>query len=228
MMGLALLWVALSLVGAAIALQYLFTLNIERTAHADMAAALNRLAAEIMPEVPVPAISTPLPDPLYATPFSGQYWQIEALDNGGITRSKSLWDFVLPTPAIQDGGELLHYSQGPEDQPLILLTRRLELEAAGGLRPFLVTIGKDRTAIDAARADFGWDLAKVLAPLGALIVLAAWIHIKLGLAPVQAVRSGIEAVRRGEVERMEGQYPRELEPLIDEVNELLATRDAST
>ncbi|WP_172121890.1 MULTISPECIES: HAMP domain-containing sensor histidine kinase [unclassified Devosia] len=228
MMGLALIWVVLSLLGAALALQFLFTLNIERTARAEMAAALNRLAAEIVPEVATPAIGTPLPDPLYSTPFSGRYWQIEALDNGGVTRSKSLWDFVLPTPPVATGGELLHHAEGPEQQPLILLTRRLELETSTGERPFLVTIGADRSALDAAKVEFAWDAAKVLALLGAIIVLAAWVHIKLGLAPVQSVRRGVEAIRRGEVERLEGPYPSELEPLIDEVNELLATRDAAT
>ncbi|MDB5621913.1 MAG: histidine kinase [Devosia sp.] len=227
-MGLALVWVMLSLMGAAIALQYLFTLNIERTARAGMAAALNRLAAEIMPEVITPAIGTPLPDPLYSTPFSGRYWQIEALDNNRITRSKSLWDVVLPTPPINAGGELLHYLQGPEGKPLILLTRRLELESSTGVRPFLVTIGEDRNHLDAAKTAFAWDAAKVLALLGGVIVLAAWLHIKLGLAPVQAVRRGVEAVRRGEVERLQGPYPSELEPLVEEVNELLATRDAAT
>ena len=228
MMGLALIWVVLSLFGAALALQYLFTLNIERTAHTGMAAALNLLVAEIEPDQATPTIATPLPDPLYSTPFSGRYWQIEALDTGEITRSRSLWDFVLPTPQLATGGEMMHHVEGPEAQPLILLTRRLELETARGERPFLVTIGEDRSALDAAKAEFSWDAAKVLAMLGAVIVLAAWIHIKLGLAPIRSVRQGVEAIRRGDVDRLKGPYPSELEPLVDEVNELLATRDAAT
>jgi signal transduction histidine kinase len=222
MMGLAVVWVVASLLAAGLALQYLFGINIERTSREDMEAALSRLAAVIVPTTPMPSLSVPLPDPRYATPFGGRYWQIEALDNGEIARSRSLWDFVLDVHASDN---TVHYDNGPDNEHLILLSRRLEIEGAGGSRPYLVTVGQDHGPMHEAAQRFGRDLTRVLLLLGGLIILAAWLQIKLGLAPIRRVKTAIEAVRRGDAGRLEGQFPTELNPLVQEVNGLLEARD---
>jgi signal transduction histidine kinase len=227
MLGLALVWVVISLIVAAGVLQHLFTVNIERAAQVGMSAAVSRLAAVLMPENPVPAISAPLPDPLYSTPFSGRYWQIEAMDNGEITRSRSLWDFVLQTPSPEAQGELLHHEVGPGEQHLLALTRRIELEGANGPRSFLVTIGEDHRAIDEAIASFQQDTTRLLLLLGGLLLVAAWLQVLLGLAPIKTLRRAIESVRRGDAERLAGNHPTELSPLVEEVNQLLTARDAA-
>jgi signal transduction histidine kinase len=222
MMGLAVVWVVASLLAAGLALQYLFGINIERTSREDMEAALSRLAAVIVPTTPTPSLSVPLPDPRYAIPFGGRYWQIEALDNGEIARSRSLWDFVLDVHASDN---TVHYDNGPDNEHLILLTRRLEIEGAGGSRPYLVTVGQDHGPMHEAAQRFARDVTRVLLLLGGLIILAAWLQIKLGLAPIRRVKTAIEAVRRGDAGRLEGQFPTELNPLVQEVNGLLEARD---
>jgi signal transduction histidine kinase len=222
MMGLAVVWVVASLIAAGLALQYLFSINIERTSREDMEAALSRLAAVIVPTTAVPSLSVPLPDPRYATPFGGRYWQIEALDNGEIARSRSLWDVVLDTHA---GDNMVHYDNGPDNEHLILLSRRLEIEGAAGTRSYLVTVGQDHGPLHEAAQRFARDVTRVLLLLGGLIILAAWLQIKLGLAPIRRVKTAIEAVRRGDVSRLEGRFPSELNPLVQEVNGLLEARD---
>lgn len=222
MMGLAVVWVVASLIAAGLALQYLFSVNIERTSRQDMEAALSRLAAVIVPTTPAPSLSVPLPDPRYATPFGGRYWQIEALDNGEVTRSRSLWDFVLEAPASDN---MVHYDTGPDNRHLILLTRRLEIEGTAGSRAYLVTVGQDHGPLHEAAQRFARDVTQVLLLLGGLIILAAWLQIRLGLAPIGRVRRAIEAVRRGDVGRLQGQFPSELNPLVQEVNGLLEARE---
>lgn len=98
LMGLAVLWVFASLLAAGLALQYLFSINIERTTREELDAALTRLAAVIVSLPDGPALSVPLPDPRYDTPFGGRYWQIELVETGQIARSRSLWDFVIDAP----------------------------------------------------------------------------------------------------------------------------------
>jgi signal transduction histidine kinase len=225
MMALALAWVAISLVVTTMALQSLFATNIERTMRADMSAALTRLAAVIMPDVQVPAISTPLPDPLYSTPLSGKYWQIEALDTGAITRSRSLWDLVLQVPDVQDGSEVLTHVDGPDHGHVLLLTRRLELASSAGPRLYLVTVGEDHAPVDAAIASFNAEAASLVTLLGCLLILAAWLQILLGLSPLRTIRQGIEAVHRHGAARLQGKFPSELEPLVEEVNALLVARE---
>jgi len=222
MMGLAVIWVVASLIAAGLALQYLFSINIERTTRQDLEAALSRLAAVIVPTTTIPSLSVPLPDPRYATPFGGRYWQVEALDNGEIARSRSLWDFVIDAPASDNA---VHYDTGPDNRHLILLTRRLEIEGEEGSRAYLVTVGEDHGPLHEAAQRFGRDVTQVLLLLGGLIILAAWLQIRLGLAPIRRVKVAIEAVRRGEVNRLEGRFPSELNPLVQEVNGLLEARE---
>lgn len=222
MMGLAVIWVVASLIAAGLALQYLFGVNVERTSREDMEAALSRLAAVIVPTTKTPSLSVPLPDPRYATPFGGRYWQIEALDNGEIARSRSLWDFVI---AARASDAAVHYENGPDNTHLIVLTRRLEIEGPAGTRSYLVTVGQDHGPMHEAAERFGRDVTRVLLLLGGLIILAAWLQIKLGLAPIRRVRTAIEAVRRGEIGRLEGRFPSELNPLVQEVNGLLEARE---
>ena len=222
MMGLAVVWVLASLIAAGLALQYLFSINIERTSRQDMEAALARLAAVIVPATATPSLSAPLPDPRYATPFGGRYWQIEALDNGEIARSRSLWDFVIEVPA---GDNAVRHVIGPDNRHLLLLTRRLEIQGEEGSRAYQVTVGEDHGPLHEATQRFAQDVTRVLLLLGGLIILAAWLQIKLGLAPIRSVKVAIEAVRRGDVNRLDGQFPSELNPLVQEVNALLEARE---
>lgn len=222
MMGLAVVWVVASLVAAGLALQYLFGVNIERSSREDMEAALMRIAAVIVPDDDPPSLSTPLPDPRYATPFGGRYWQIEALDTGEVSRSRSLWDFVIEAPNADDA---VHHQPGPEGRHLILLSRRLEIEGEAGVRPYLVTVAQDHGPLHEAAQSFARDLTQVLLVLGGLIIIAAWLQIKAGLFPIERVKQAIESVRRGDLTRLEGKFPTELQPLIQEVNGLLDARE---
>jgi signal transduction histidine kinase len=223
MMGLAVVWVVVSLLAAGFALQYLFSINIERSTREDMDAALKRVAAVIVPSSDMPFLSSPLPDPRYSTPFGGRYWQIEALDTGQIARSRSLWDFVVDAPAADDA---VYHQAGPDGRQLILLTRRLEIATDAGSRAYRVTIGQDHGPIQEAGQRFARDVTQVLIVLGILIVLAAWLQIRLGLSPIKAVKIAIEGVRQGELPRLQGRFPTELKPLVQEVNALLDARDA--
>jgi len=226
MVTLAGLWAIVAVLIAAVVLQELFNTNVERTLRTDMAASLNHLIASLQPESEVPAITRPLPDPRYATPLSGRYWQIEALDNGQVTRSRSLWDYVIPTPrpTLADG-EVFTSAAGPEGQALALLTRQVAVELDEGTRGYLVTVAEDRHVIDAATASFRRDMVITLSVLGIGIVIAAFLQIRLGLRPLASIRQEIEAIRRGEAERIRQSYPRELRPLVEEVNDLLAIHD---
>lgn len=223
MVVLAASWAIVAVLLAALVLQQLFSTNVDRTLHTDMQASLNRLIVALQPEHEVPAIDRPLPDPLYSTPFSGRYWQIEAMDNGQMTRSRSLWDHVIatPRPSVAEG-EVFGSATGPEDQALALLTRQVAVETDDGTRQFLLTVAEDRRVVDEARASFRRDMIITLAVLGLVIVLAAYLQVKFGLYPLASIRREIEAIRRGDQERINGQYPDELLSLVEEVNDLLS------
>ncbi|WEJ56895.1 HAMP domain-containing sensor histidine kinase [Devosia sp. FJ2-5-3] len=222
LMGLAILMVAGSLVLAGLVLQGLFVTNLERTVQADLDAALSRLVALIDPGMSEPTIRAPLPDPRYETPLGGRYWQIEALDTTELARSRSLFEQELKTPHVPDGETFHHASAG--GLHLIMVSRVITI----GGRQFRVIVGQDHDPIHQAGEQYGWDIAKLFALLAVVIIGAAWAQLQLGLLPLHRLRSAVDAVRNGDVSRLEGRFPIEVHPLVEEVNGLLADREALT
>lgn len=222
LMALALVWVVISLVAAALVLQYLFTINMERGARENMEAAMTRLAASIVVGAEPPALAEPMPDPRYATPLGGRYWQIEALESGAISRSRSMWDEDIAVPADFEG---VFHQTAPDNRQLILLTRQLRIDGPAGPEAYRVTVGEDYDPIHRATQAFLVDASQLLALLGVVILAAAYLLLRLGLGPVSRIRQAIEAVRHGETSRLEGTFPSELDSMVDEINGLLEVRE---
>jgi signal transduction histidine kinase len=58
------------------------------------------------------------------------------------------------------------------------------------------------------------------------LLAAALLQIQVGLAPLARLRERIAALREGRARRVEGRYPTEVQPLVDDLNALLAEREA--
>lgn len=226
----AALWVALALLVAGIGIAYMFIASVERDQQRDLAATFNRVVALIDPAAGPPALSQPLTDPRYETPFGGLYWQLEDVATGEVGRSRSLWDFVVPSATLTSaaaGAMQLGTLPGPSGQSLSVLVRDIRLTEGAGSRALRVTIGEDRAPLDATIARFGWDLTAALVLLASALIAAAWLQVHLGLTPLQKLRAGIEAIRRGQSDELEGDFPAEVVPLTAEVNELLRSQQAT-
>lgn len=208
-----------SLVLAGIILQSLFVSNLETSVRGDLEAALSRLVAVIDPSTPTPSISAPLPDPRYETPLGGRYWQIEALDNGQTARSRSLFEQQLEVQPVDDGSTF-HWTND-DGAHLILLSRDVTLDR----REYRVTLGEDHAPIHAASLAFGWDIGRLFTLLAIVIIGASWAQLQLGLAPLNRLRHAVDDVRRGDMARLEGNFPSEIESLVGEVNALLSERE---
>lgn len=229
LLGGAVLWIALALIVAGIAIGLVFRANVERGVQQGLVASLNRLVAQIDAFATPPVHESALPDPRYATPFSGLYWQVEDTAAGEAWRSRSLWDEILQTGAGPGSGqERFITMDGPDDQSLSAILREIRFDTGnGGVRTFRVTLAENRALLDESINRFGSDLAIALAVLGLALLAAATLQVHLGLLPLQSVRAGIGAVRRGEVATLPPDYPSEVLPLVGEVNELLAHQQAS-
>jgi signal transduction histidine kinase len=225
----AALWTALALLVAGIAIAFMFIGSVERDQQRDLAATFNRVVALIDPTAHPPALEQALTDPRYETPFSGLYWQIEDVESGEIGRSRSLWDFVLQSAALasSDAGAAFATLPGPSGQTLSALVRDIRPQTGAGTRALRVTIAEDRATLDATIARFGWELAAALLVLGCALIAAAWLQVHLGLSPLRKLQAGIEAIRRGDSDRLAGDFPTEVLPLTAEVNELLQSQQAS-
>jgi len=64
--------------------------------------------------------------------------------------------------------------------------------------------------------------------VGAIGLLVAGLtQVRIGLAPFAQLRSRLAAVRQGLSRRVEGSYPSEVQPLVDDLNALLEDRERS-
>lgn len=219
LMGLAVIMVVGSLILSGIILQALFVSNLEASVKRDLEAAMSRLIAVIDPSTATPSISAPLPDPRYETPLGGRYWQIEALDTGSVARSRSLFEQQLDVEPAANGATF-HWTNR-DGIHLILLSRDVTIDG----RTYRVTLGEDHAQIHAAGQAYAWDIGRLFALMGIAIIGASWAQLQLGLAPLNRLRSAVDDVRRGDVARLEGEFPSEIEPLVVEVNALLSERE---
>ena len=56
-----------------------------------------------------------------------------------------------------------------------------------------------------------------LLAVGAALVLAGWLQVHLGLRPLRTLQRSVEEVARGRLRQLEGDYPSELQPLVQKV-----------
>jgi signal transduction histidine kinase len=217
--------VVAALVLAGLGLTLLFEQHVERSFERELVNHLNQLTAafEVTP-TGEPEVAGPLSDPRFVKPYGGLYWQVEDAA-GHALRSRSLWDFSLtlpPDPLVS--GELhRHLLPGPGGSQLLVIERGLR---TGG-RAFRLAVGIDRREIDANVREFGWDTTLSLAILALVLLAAAAAQVSVGLKPLQGVRAELAKVHAGGSRRLEASFPTEVQPLVDDLNDLLAQQMAA-
>jgi signal transduction histidine kinase len=162
-------------------------------------------------------------DPHFDLPFSGWYWQVSAGDR---TLAQS------PSAGPLQGAEGLPLSDfdgaadwvGPGDVELRAVARAVRLP--GSDAPIRVAVMGPHAEIDQEVLAFGIQLALALGALGLAFLLATALQVRYGLLPLGALRAALQAVRKGTAPRLAGDYPSEVSPLVEELNEVLAHNEA--
>ena len=218
--------VVLALVVAGAGLVHLFERHVLRALANDLEVELRQALAtiEIGPDGR-PFLRREPSDPRFADPLSGLYWQA-ATEAGGIARSRSLWDATLPLPedTLAPGEVHQHRIPGPGGSELLAVERTVLLNVKDKPTPVRVVIAADLVGIAEARQLFIRDLVPALGLLGLALAAATWVQIGLGLKPLKRLRDGIAAIRQGQRRQLEGPAPTEVEPLVEEINGLLAAQ----
>ena len=216
------LWIAAALAAGGYLLSALFTDSVERGFDARLNVMIEAFVAvsEIGPDNTLRLTQTP-PSSRFRQPFSGWYWQI-ADASGPILRSRSLWDQALDTrDAGATGGEGTAPFEitGPGRRTIRVLQRTISLP--GSEQSYIYSIAGDVAAMDADIAAFNAALSWSLAALGLVLVIAVFVQVRYGLRPLARIESALGAIRSGSAQRLEGEFPSEINPLATEINALL-------
>ncbi|MFL1877112.1 sensor histidine kinase, partial [Hansschlegelia beijingensis] len=164
-------------------------------------------------------------EPRFDLPLSGWYWQITRIDREPpeSTTSKSLFEEQLPRLADLGVGETLvgtreGYALGPEEQRLRMVERIIDLGQDGR---YLIAIGAASGEIDKDVADFNFALLMSFLALGLGLMATTGFQVVFGLRPLGRMRSQLSEIRRGGRSSLDGDFPKEIAPLVGELNALL-------
>ena len=162
--------------------------------------------------------------------LSGKYWMVAEQGRDGqlqvVARSASLGRADLEyAPDLDERlraafGQTISYNaeDGPKGEPLRIAASMKQLP--GRTAPVVFFAGVDRSDIDADTRQFA-TVTWVAMLLGAGLVSAVFIQVRVGLRPLFDLRDEISDVRKGRSHRVEGVYPLEIQPLAEQVNRLL-------
>nr|WP_207203878.1 sensor histidine kinase [Pseudomonas sp. TH31] len=157
--------------------------------------------------------------PAYQRPFSGHYFRIDFADSHW--RSRSLWDQELPrleSPGLESNLQL-----GPEGQQLLVL--RSDYRRLG--QSISISVAQDYTPVRESflrmqQVGLGLGLAGLI-----LILLLQRLTVRRALRPLEKAREQIAQLQQGQRSQLDDQVPVELEPLVAQINHLLAHTEDS-
>ncbi len=192
----------------------------------DMSAVIDQLAAGLELKNAKAVLVRKPADPRFDLPGSGLYWQIVS-ERGEVFRSRSLWDLEIPVAALVPGDYGFSATEGPDGAELLVHSRRILVEEPDGSRNFTLLAAFDRSVMDDALLDYHSAIAFMLALTAAVLVAAAFLQIGIGLAPLASLQSDVALVRSGLSRAVKEGGPRELRPLVGELNHLLRERETA-
>ena len=168
-------------------------------------------------------LATEPADPHFELPFSGWYWQVSMRDRT-LAQSPSAGPLQgadgLPVSTFEGAADWT----GPADVKLRAVARTVRLPNSD--ESIRVVVMGPHAEIDQEVVAFGIQLALVLGGLGLAFLLATALQVRYGLLPLGALRSALQKVRKGTAPRLAGDYPIEVGPLVEELNEVLAHNEA--
>lgn len=217
----ACVWVLVLVAAGGVALDFAFRASVTRAFDEALREELHALIAGIETAADGSWWQSRAPDdPQYEAIYGGRYWQIADPD-GRVERSRSLWDAALPLQARTRAGRPRFASiDGPAGEALRGIAQTIALPRLD--RPLTFQAARTRAALDAEIARFTRLLAIALGTLALGLVIAVWLQVGYGLQPLRRLAEQLRAVRTGREERLHGDHPLEVQPLVAELDAVLA------
>ncbi|WP_324809560.1 HAMP domain-containing sensor histidine kinase [Sphingomonas sp. LY29] len=224
MIGIAAIWIGFLLLVGGFALDRVLTRSIVDNFDSQLEYVLNAMiaASEIGPDGV--RFNRPLADQRFLEPYSGAYFQISG-EGQETFPSRSLWDRQLQ-PNLPHRDTDLHKRDSFEfpDEPLRILERDVILP--GSEVRWRFQVAQSREVIDGQILELRTTLTRSFAVLGLGLLILAALQAFYGLWPLRRVRREVAAIRSGTQTRIADDFPQEINPLVDEINDLLAHSEA--
>ena len=229
MIGVAALWIAALLLIGGFALDRVLTRSIVDNFDNQLVRVLNSMigASDIGPDGEV-RFTRPPADQQFIEPYSGLYFQISGA-GADTFASRSLWDRRLRVddnhanvkPHLYDSNE---FSTPGHAEPIRVVERDAILP--GSKVRWRFQVAQSRETIDDQIHRLRSTLIWSFTALGFGLLALAALQTFYGLWPLRRVRQEVAAIGSGEKTRIGQDFPSEIRPLTEEINQLLAHSEA--
>lgn len=164
----------------------------------------------------------------FTLPNSGWYWQIRSMNETKrpLFSSTSLGNIELDFKGRENlneekDGTIKYYVSHQQDRRLRVIERIITLGSEKNPQNYSFIVTGDSSEIDDEVLDFASMLTISFLTLGSGLILATILQVKVGLQPLRVVERGLAAIRAGKTDKLEGEFPAEIEPLQFEINNLI-------
>ncbi len=210
-----------SLLSLFIILWALVSFNIQKLAEDYTASRLQHdietlLSAIVFDDKGIMSINKNHINPIYNRPFSGHYFIIR--NQLSILRSRSLWDQMLVLEDSLPGKFINTYQNGPENQPLIVVTS----EFSKSKHQIIISVAEDLTPLKHNIQYFKNTFVFTTAMALVLLLTLQIIVLRKGLKPLQKIKHELVELEQGDISNLSNNVPTELKPVINEINHLLS------
>ena len=177
--------------------------------------------------------------PPFDRPRRGWYWQISGPHNTLRSRSLADTDLIIsefprrhrgPLPPPPRPDEVWQGARpepadglGPENRPLHARVFAMTVSGA----PVTIITSAPRAALIGPLREAMTTIVISLGVLGLGLIIAIVLQVRLGLRPLERLRNAVADVRAGRTERVPPEQPLEVQPLVSELNALLAQNAAN-
>jgi signal transduction histidine kinase len=213
-------WIAVLLGGGGIALDRVLTSAITRNFDAQLDYVLTALIAssEVGPDGEA-FLNRPPADQRFLEPYSGLYFQISGQGFDPF-RSRSLWDRALRVGGSHADFEVHTYDSSEFETETLRVVER-DVRLPGSASRWRFQVAQSREGLDEQISVLRRTMVRSFGILGIGLVVLAALQALYGLWPLRRVRQAIASIRSGQKSRIEEKFPREIEPLKEELNALL-------
>lgn len=213
-----LIWVAFGISGVWFSATRLFDQHVEQQYHDELTVHLQELAGLVRIAPDGSAVMTrPLSDPRYLVPLSGFYWQV-GVDGGATLRSASLTRGALDEQ-VAHSSQVLHTVRNGPTGPAITYGFVRVGPQGDEIRYLIAT---DKRLLDQVIDGFTRELTLWLVLFAFTLFATGLAIVIFGFHPLDRLSKAISALRAGDRATLDGTFPSEIAPLVDDLNAYIA------
>lgn len=163
-------------------------------------------------------------NPAFGLPGSGWYWAVADVETGEpLLGSQSLFDpLPPPNPVTQDDGSPSTQPAIVGEQAIRLAERRYELDD----QQVLIRVSAPTNKLELEIRGFQLALLLTLGLMWLVLLALAYFQVRIGLLPLKSLQKAIADVRAARSDQVEGQFPTEVSPLVEELNGMIKANAA--